>query len=189
MKVRQWSKLPYYDPKSLLIALDKVSDQVAAANLPYNLSSLRTNELNQFRERRQCALFCYGMSQRLGTEVRFAVFEESDTDFIGKYIFLDEVHYVPLQVKEIVPSVVSDAVTLQDEIDKLEKYTDSKDLVVAFHINRVIHVDFAQLDFSRVPVMELWFFGCVDQVKQEWLLFGNVLSEQREPSNFRYPEP
>lgn len=189
MKVRQWSKLPYYDPKGLLIALDELSDQVATANLPYRLASLRTNELNRFREGRQCALFCYGMSQRLGAEVRFAILEENDTDFIGRYERPGEVHYVPLQIKELVPSEVRAAVTLQEEIDKLEKYTDSKDLVVAFHLNRAIHLDFAQLDLSRVPVMELWFFGCASPEDQEWMLFGNALSRQREASRFRYPGP
>lgn len=189
MRVRQWSKLSYYDPRGLLISLAQLSDRVAAADVPYNVASLRTNELNRFREGRQCALLCYGMSQFLGTEVRFAMFEQNDTDFIGRYERIGEVHYVPLQVKELVPDNVKADASLQAEIDKLAKYTDSKDLVVAFHLNRQEHIDFAQLDFSRVPVKELWFFGCISPATQEWLLFGNVLSTGCQAFKFHYPEP
>src|SRR3546814_9987611 len=42
-------------------------------------SSLRTNELKPYREGRQCALFCYGVGQRFGLDVRFAFRSEEHT--------------------------------------------------------------------------------------------------------------
>src|SRR3546814_1228758 len=109
MKGRRWSKRPFYDPRGLLIELDKLSDEVAAASLPYNLASLRTNELKPYREGRQCALFCYGVGQRFGLDVRFAFSEEQDVDFVARFERNGYVHFVPLQLKELVPERVRDS--------------------------------------------------------------------------------
>src|SRR3546814_11234566 len=95
MKGRRWSKLPFYDPRGLLIELAKLSDEVAAASLPYNLASLRTNELKTYREARQCALFCYGHGPRLGLDVRFAFPDEQDVDVVARFerhVYVNFVH-------------------------------------------------------------------------------------------------
>ena len=188
MRERRWSQLPFYDPKGLLVELHKVSLDVAQADLPYNLSSLRTNSLNRYREGRQCALFCYGIGQRLETEVRFAFSEEQDIDFVSRYEVDEVVHLVPLQMKEVVPQRVRDAASLQEEIDKLSKYGDSSDLVVAFHLNRDARIVPQDLDFSRAKVREIWIVGSTGK-DEEWLLLGNMIGTDPRASVFRYPEP
>jgi hypothetical protein len=112
MRERRWSRLPFYDPKGLLIELHKLSLLVAEADLPYSLASLRTNGLKQYREGRQCALFCYGIGQRFGVEGRFAFAEEQDIDCVARYEMDDTVKFVPLQMKEIVPQQVLDSASL-----------------------------------------------------------------------------
>lgn len=188
MRERRWSQLPFYDPKGLLIELGKLSEEVAAADLPYNLASLRTNGLKPYREGRQCALFCYGVGQRFGLDVRFAFAEEQDIDFVARFERDECVHFVPLQMKELVPERVSDSASPQQEINKLAKYADSSDLVVAFHLNRGVLVVPEQLDFSQARVSQLWFVGYSGQ-DSEWRLLGNMLSESAGASVFRYPEP
>jgi hypothetical protein len=188
MRERSWSRLPFYDPKGVLIALNALSEEVAAADLPYNLASLRTNGLKPYREGRQCALFCYGVGQRFGIDVRYAASEEQDFDFVARFERDGCVNFVPLQMKELVPEHVKSSVSLQGEIDKLEKYVDSSDLVVAFHLNRELNVVPEQLDFSRIRLAQLWFVGYTG-CSPEWLLLGDMLSAEPGASVFRYPEP
>jgi len=187
MRERNWSRLPFYDPKGVLVALNKLSDEVAAWDLPYNVASLRTNGLRRYREGRQCALFCYGVGQRLGIDVRYAESEEQDIDFVVRFERDGFLNFVPLQLKELVPEQVSNSASLQVEIDKLEKYVDSSDLVVAFHLNRNFELVPEQLDFSRVRLRQLWFVGYTGR-STDWLLLGDMLSAEAKPSFFRYPE-
>ena len=188
MRIKQWQKLEYYDPKGVLIALRNFALTNPLDELPYALSSLRTNQLKPYREGRQCALFCYAIAQHLGFDVRFAFNEQSDIDFVGRYEIPGEVLFVPIQVKEFVPNRVRANANLQDEINKLSKYADSQDLVVAFHLNRDAHIDLAELDFSSVPVKELWFFGASAPDQKNWLLLGNLLSPDAKHFEFEYPE-
>jgi hypothetical protein len=188
MRERSWSRLPFYDPKGVLIALNELSGQVAAANLPYNVASLRTNGLKPFREGRQCALFCYGVGQRFGIDVRYTATEEQDFDFVARFERDGYVNFVPIQMKELVPERVPNSASLQLEIDKLEKYVDSSDLVVAFHLNRDVKIVPEQLDFSRLRLGQLWFVGYTGR-STEWLLLGDMLSIDAGASVFHYPEP
>lgn len=187
MHLKEWQKLKYYNPKGVLMALREFASTHRIDKMPYAVASLRTNQLKIYREGRQCALFCYGMSKFLGVEIFFAFNEKSDTDFVGRFETLDEVHFVPIQVKELVPDRVNSSVEIQDEINKLSKYADSPDLVVAFHLNRNVRIVLSKIDFSRVPVKELWFFGGTTPDGEDWILIGNLLSPNARYFNFKYP--
>ena len=120
--------------------------------------------------------------------MRFAFAEEQDIDFVARFERDECVHFVPLQMKELVPERVRDSASLQDELNKLGKYSSSSDLVVAFHLNRGVTVVPEQLDFGKVKVAQLWFVGYTGQGR-EWHLLGDMLSERGGASVFRYPEP
>lgn len=122
------------DTKGFLVELAQLRDRLSLQDMPYNVASLRTNALKPYREGRQCALFCYGMGRLMGREVRFAQAEDADVDFVGRYEVDGTAHYVPIQMKEVVPAEVRVEVSLQQEIDKLAKYVDSQDLTVVFHV-------------------------------------------------------
>lgn len=187
IRARSWLKLSFYNPKGVLIELQKQSLIVSQANVPYSVSSLRTNQLNKYRQGRQCALFCYGMSQKLGVDVRFAFAEEQDIDFVACYEINDTINLVPLQMKELVPEQVNDSALLQNEINKLSKHVDSHDLVVAFHINRNVRISPDQLDLSRVKVGQIWIMECSGN-ENEWIIVGNLLDEIASTTKFQYPE-
>ena len=76
------------------------------------------------------------MSQMVGAPVWFAQAEASDYDVIARYDRDNVTHYAPVQLKEFVPERVNATAELQAELNKIAKYTDSAELVVAFHFNR-----------------------------------------------------
>jgi hypothetical protein len=137
---------------------------------------MRTNKLKRHREGRQAALFCYGMAQRLQSRIHFALIEGQDFDVVAHYEQDGESHFVPIQLKEWVPHFLPGAITLQHELDKLAKYVDSAELVVAMHLNRQETVRVAELHMPR-NIGELWFFGAKSPDQQEWSLIGNCLEE------------
>lgn len=189
MRLRSWSKLEYLDPHAFLVGLAKIAESIPQSGVPYNVASLRTNQLKRHREARQCALFCYGMGHLVETMVRFAPAEEADVDFVAWFNKGDESHFVPIQMKELVPARVRADVSLQGEIDKLGKYVDSKDLCVVFHINREVSISPSELDVSRALIRELWLVGSSDAEGREWRLCGDLMSGQAQETCFRYPEP
>ena len=60
------------------------------------------------------------------------------------------------------------------------------DLVVAFHINRGVFVDFTTLRIPSLPIAELWFYGALSESQDEWVLYGNALNMPRSYT-FAYP--
>lgn len=184
---REWLSLNYLDPERLLAGLRQVEKAFPLQALRYSASALRTHELQRFGEGRQAALFCFGMSKVLGLQVMFAQAEERDFDVVARFAADDEVRYVPVQLKEWVPNKLNPEASLQREIDKLAKYADSKDLVVAFYLNRGTHVAFSELQLPVGNLAELWFFGATDPTQTRWTLWGNLLSADARPYEFLYP--
>lgn len=184
---RELQSLPYIDPERLLVDLRRIEQELPLQTLRYAASSLRTHELKRFGEGRQAALFCYGMSKLIGLQVQFAQAETKDFDIIARYVVNDEVSYVPVQLKEWVPSTVNPQASLQGEIDKLAKYADSRDLVVAFYLNRRAHVKFSELRLPEGRLGELWFYWAADPFQSRWMLSGNMLDANASAYEFLYP--
>jgi hypothetical protein len=184
---RELQSLPYIDPERLLVDLRRIELELPLQTLRYAASSLRARELKRFGEGRQAALFCYGMSKLLGLQVQFAQAESKDFDIIARYVVNDEVSYVPVQLKEWVPGTVNPQASLQSEIDKLAKYADSKDLVVAFYLNRRAQVTFSELRSPEGRLGELWFFWAADPSQSRWMLSGNMLDANACSYDFLYP--
>ena len=184
---RELQSLSYIDPERLLVDLRRIELELPLQTLRYAASSLRTRELKRFGEGRQAALFCYGMSKLLGLQVQFAQAESKDFDIIARYVVNDEVSYVPVQLKEWVPGTVNPQASLQSEIDKLAKYADSKDLVVAFYLNRRAQVTFSELRLPEGQLGELWFFWAADPSQSRWMLSGNMLDANAGLYDFLYP--
>lgn len=183
---REWTtKFDWYDPRAILIAYRRIAEEFGLDLVPYALASMRTNKLKRYREGRQAALFCYGMAQRLQTPIYFALIEGQDFDVVAHFEQDGASHFVPIQLKEWVPQFLPGASTLQHELDKLAKYVDSEDLVVAVHLNRQ---DTVRLSELRIPrnIGELWFYGAKTPDQKEWTLIGNCLEELRA-TDFTYP--
>lgn len=187
LRVREWEKLKYLDPEELLRGLREIATTPGLHELPYEVRTLRRRDLRQYHEGRQAALFCYGMSTVLGSPVAFAQAESSDYDVVARYVLGDTAHYVPVQLKELVPAIVNSTADLQSELDKIAKYVDSSDLAIAFHLNGERRVEFGQLQMPKSAVGELWFYGATTLDQRNWLLIGDMLKEQHHAHAFQHP--
>ncbi|MFZ6798875.1 hypothetical protein [Undibacterium sp. Di24W] len=167
-----------------MIGLRKIQEQLSVSDVEYAVAALRTNQLKEYREGRQAALFCYGMSQLYETKVYFALVELEDFDFIARFVKDDIDHFVPVQLKELTPDFLPKPRTLQDELDKLRKY--SRDLMIAFHLNRDFNFNLSDLSIPD-NVSSLWFFGAIDKQQTKWGMTGNLASNNYISFEFEYP--
>jgi len=188
MTAREWKNLEFLSAEKFLVGLKKIYDDLPMDRMPKNLASLRRRDVRHIGEARRCALFCYGVGQLLGVKISFADHESKDYDYVGAYVYAGTVSYVPIQMKEFVPVGVNPKAQLQSEIDKLRKYRDSSDLVVAMHINRKGFIRLSELNFTGLPIKELWFFGAKEDSALDWLVIGNVLKQNAVWYEFRHPE-
>lgn len=185
---REWQTLNFIDPKRVLISLREVAQTLSLSDLRYPAASLRTHELRPYGEGRQAALFCHGMSQAMNRRVDFAMVEVQDYDFVAR--FADSqgaLVFAPVQLKEWVPDFLNPSATLQDELDKLDKYVDSEDLVVAVHMNRTATIHLSELRLPRGRIGELWLYGTTDLTQTRWTIIGNLLSGKPQYFEFSYP--
>jgi hypothetical protein len=180
LRLRGWEKLKYLDPAKVLPKLRKIQLMVADSNLPARIKNLRTNLLKKHNERRQTALFCYGMGKVLGSTVVFCPVEDSDYDAIARWCKEDTIHYAPLQIKEVVPESLNPSTDLNKEILKLkQKYSCSSDTVFVMHLNRAGRFDLKELDIPRLTVGQLWIFGTTKPTQEAWFLAGDLLNKPK----------
>jgi hypothetical protein len=186
MWLRAAEKLDYRDPGSFLVRLRQLEQVVAPSETPTKIKNLRTNELKPWREARDAALFCYGMSQRLGLPICFAKGESQDYDFVASWVADDVRHFAPVQLKEVVPTGLNTAASLAAVIEGLRIYGDSQELTVAVRFNQREYFEPSAIAVPRLNIAALWVFAAIERDQSEWGLWGNFL-EQPEGTRFAYP--
>lgn len=185
-RVRALQHLEFRDPRPFLVRLRDIEPKVAKSGLPKKARNLRTNPLKWSRELREAALFCYGMTQRIGQTVFLAPSEAQDYDFVASWVVDDTQHLAPVQLKEVVPHDLNRSASIQQTVEALSKYVDSEDLTVAIHLNQHGHFDPASLAIPRLRIAALWVFGAISEDQNKWVLWGNFL-ETREGMRYEYP--
>lgn len=185
-RTRAWSRLNYLDPRKILLGLNTIAATYPLEEYAKPARDLRTHELRPYGESRQCAIFCFGMGEIFGLNIAYAHGEASDYDFVGTYLIQGERVFVPIQMKEFVPSELDPNADLNKEIKKLSKYADSRDLCVAIHLNRAGRLDFDSIRIPELNIGELWLFGATSPDLDRWLLVGNMLKDHRI-YEFQYP--
>ena len=190
IQLRTFEKLSWVNPKQALINLRYIE-----LNLPLELDEkakrLRTNNLKVWREARDAALFTYGMSQTiLNTSVLFSNVEDSDYDFVMKWVKDEKIFYYPVQLKELPPDDLNSKVQIENIIDKLKKYSGEGNLAVAININRKLKSFnlLQSLETNKLKIKELWYFGCKSPDQSKWFLYGNLLKDNPLNVEFQYPE-
>ncbi|WJN61487.1 hypothetical protein OH686_22320 [Pseudomonas sp. SO81] len=138
-------------------------------------------------EMRQAALFSHGMSAVIQKKVRFALKEEADFDAICTFEHEGKQLFAPLQLKELVPERLNPNSSLQSELEKLQKYKNSKDLIIAYHLNRSCNIDISKLNPPKDIVSEIWIFAANNPEQTEWSLTGNILSKNYRTYKFEHP--
>lgn len=183
---RAWTTYRYFDPREVLLRLGTIEESLIGVEIDEDVLALRTRGLRPYNERRQAALFLYGMSCLYRLPFEYAPIEDDDFDCVARWTEGDTTHYVPVQLKELPPHDVNPAVSLQTEIEKLAKYVASHDLCVAYYLNREMHLDLTQLNVPKLNIAELWLFGGVSLDNVRWMLWGNLLDSPRSIV-FDYP--
>ncbi len=151
------------------------------------LRTLRTNKLKRHREGREGALFCYGLQEAvLKIPVYFALSEADDYDLVTLRKLDDTLLYTPVQMKEVPPERLNPTTSLNKEIQKLTKYVNSENLVVAIHANRTGQLNFNEIVLPKLKISELWIFGSLTLDQSRWFLYGDVLTRP-EYYEFNYP--
>jgi hypothetical protein len=181
--LRQWSKLSYHDPEELLREMRRFELRLPGTGLR------RTNALKRHLERRQAALFAYGLGLRLRTRVLLAdaPAEALDYDFALVFQIGDERHHWPLQVKELVPEDINPRASLDGLLAKLRKYGDAPRLCVAVYVNRRVRP--SPVSISSLKVGSFWLVGGRDRSGHRWTLQGDFRQPDHHVTEFDYPEP
>ena len=190
IRLRELQRAEYRNPADFLIALRGLESTFASSTLEPSVKHLRTNDLKEWREAREAALFCVGFAQRIGQPVFMRREESQDYDFVATWVDGDEQHFAHVQLKEVVPESLNTNSSVEQIIQSLIKYVDSKDLMVAIHLNRKVHFDPKTLVVPPLRIAALWVFASVSPDQSEWGLWGNFLEQSegsREGSRFAYP--
>jgi hypothetical protein len=188
MKTPPMQDLSFVDPKEILAGLRWIEENLPLEELSDKARSLRTRQMRPFLEARQAALFCYGLSTAMQQQVSFAMHEEDDYDALASFERDKKRVFVPIQLKEVVPQELNASASLQGELNKLKKYTDSKGLVVAFHLNRRCTLDIKSISAPHGVVAEIWIVASTNEEMSEWALIGNIINDECYTYRFSYPD-
>lgn len=183
----EWKSLKFMNPTLLLLGLDELFDAVGIRKYKNPADLLRHRDTREIEEDRRCAIFCHGAGQVLNAKILFAPFENSDYDYVGAYSIGGAVHMFPIQLKQVAPNRLNPRGTVRAEIAKLKKYVDSRDLVVAMHVNQKVHLMPADTDVSGLSIKELWLFGQMSEDVGQWLLLGNLMGTSPIAYQFQLP--
>ena len=185
--LRVAGKLQFRDPRSFLVNLRRLEVEIALSDTPSRIKSLRTNGLKEAREQREAALFCVGMSQRIGQAVYFASHEDQDFDFVASWAIGNSQYLTPVQLKEVVPASLNPSATIDSVIQSLEKYADSSDLTVAIHLNQAGQFELEALKLQHLQLASVWVFAAVTADQSLWNLWGNFTEDGPYRTQFSYP--
>ena len=186
LRLNRWSRLTYHDPREVLLRLRPIQMQAIASDLPNRAKGLRTHELKSYREWREAALFCFGLSEAIGTTVSYATFEEEDYDVVARWTESSVETYAAVQIKEVVPGYTNPAASLSEVIEGLAKYPGSQNTVVAIHFNRRERLELSEIILPPLHVGAVWLFGAISDDESRWFLYGDLLKSP-QPHEFAYP--
>ncbi len=102
-RLQEFRRREFIDPAPFFVRLREIEPAIASSGLPERVKSLRGNDLKEWREAREAALFYYGISQRIGQIVYLSRGESQDYDFVASWIVGDEQHFASVQLKEVPP--------------------------------------------------------------------------------------
>jgi hypothetical protein len=188
VRLRKFAELKFGDPRGFLRSLREVELPIAVSSTPEKIKTLRTQKLKPEREMRDAAIFCVGMSERIGIEVLFAPVEDQDFDFVATWCDGEGTRaYCPVQLKEVAPQHLNAVATIQAVVDSLARYADSVDVSVAIKINRMGRFDPSELKVpANLRIGGLWIFAGLSPQQSEFGLWGDFLNRTDAPRGTRF---
>jgi hypothetical protein len=118
---REWATLEYRSARDYLVSVAPLRAALAASDTDERIVNLRTNKLKQVGELWQASLFAHGVgSSVLGAEVYLAPVEDQDFDCVAQFLLDNTQHYVPIQIKELVPEHLNSSASRKQRSTNLE---------------------------------------------------------------------
>lgn len=188
IRLREWSRLKFYDPELFIRKLNAVEREVANAALPDCEKALRTNRLKPLREARQAALFALGLRVFNGNpNIEFAAHESSDYDAIFRW-HEDSICYAPIQLKEVVPDRWNPDACVNAVLQKLLRLQSSADLVVGIHYTRANKKGKLEIEVPNgLDLAGLFVFGSASEDRSRWMITGNLMTDDVGPIYYDVP--
>jgi len=186
LRIAMWRRLTYHDPEETLRKFRDLQRLLLNSTLPDRIKDLRLRELRSAAELRQAVLFAHGLGGRLRLKVYVASYEDADYDAVCLWRHDETEHFAPVQLKELPPHNTNQHATLQEQLSKLSKYTDSADLQVVIYLNRTAHIEFSKLEIPKVNIGGIWLVGSVSPDHSRWVLIGD-LKNGPEATYFDHP--
>ncbi len=181
---RQWETLTYSDPRH---ALEWMRRRHGPPHRGDPLRRYRSGRHRYIRERHQAAILCHGLATAvLKRPVFYALAEDADYDCVMAWRARRRTVFIPVQLKEVVPTRVNPDSSIDGVLEKLTRYASSDGLVVGIHLNREGIRNLAALDLPSLNLRELWIFGQTGRAPNEWAIYGNVLGRPKLHL-FEYP--
>ncbi len=185
-RINEWTKIKFVDPTIILPQLRKIQQLATESNLPDKVKNLRTPILKQYREGWEAALFCYGMGKLMNKTIYVCPYEASDYDAVSMWVDGDTQHFAPIQIKGVVPQALNPKTDINQEIEKLQKYSVSNDTVVVIHVNRKMRLDLSNINIPKLNISQLWILGTPAYDQSKCVIGGNLLES---PTIFEFDYP
>lgn len=186
IRLRQLRKRDYRDPTDILKGL-RAAELLLAQVEDEKVRRLRTQGLKEWREARVAALFCHGYGERIGQKIFLSKGEFEDADCVACWANDEEMHFAPVQIKEVAPKDLNSRAELQDVLNSLGKYSGTKDLTVLIHLNQEARFNLSEIAIpNNLSISALWLLACVSTDQSKWAIWGNYL-DAPEKSEFFYP--
>ena len=190
IRIREWERLNYHDPEKDLVGFAYLSNLVFHSSLPPAEKQLRTRPQQGLRERRQAALFAWGVVQKYELQgLEFAMYEAADYDSVFRWREKEGVCYRPVQLKELPSESLNSKVSLDLLLASLKKYTDSNDLTVAVFANRGTSSGTTFEVPAGLAIGGLFLYGSCTPDQTEWFLQGDLMKGESETVRFLHPVP
>ena len=194
MQIREWEKtLQFHCPERNLKGFAILNDLVAQSDLATKEKHLRGHGQEKLRERRQAALFGYGLQRLFGYRaLEFAMSIERDYDAVVRWDAGDFIGYRKIELKEWVPEGINKKATFQGLLQGLRKYKGYHDVTVAVYMNRRLQ---GNLSFAFPPDLEiggLFLYAGASPDGLRWQIIGDWLNREQGTvpmAYFDYPLP
>ncbi len=187
-EINLWRSLPFYEPATILRNLRRIEQQLADVDMDERVRRLRTPGLKTYREARDAAIFVYGMGLAKQLPLEYTPFEQSDYDFVARWTDATTQHYVPVQLKELVPTDLNPKLTLEALLNEISSNAPKTSTVLAIKLNRQGRTDLKQLPIPKLHYSQAWFFYATGPESRNWSIFGDALGTPGY-FPFSYPEP
>jgi hypothetical protein len=186
VRIEEWEKLDYSDPEPELIRLREIGLSFAPRVTDDNVRAVRTHSVGYDRQRRDAALFCYGIGHALASKVCYSLVERQDYDFVALWRHGFARVFLPVQLKEFVPGSRNLRDSLSADLEGFARYADSRGLVVAINVNSEVRLGLDDVTAAAIPVAHVWLFGAVRPDQSRWMVCGSQHGE-RAYHEFDFP--